>query len=111
MAQAFVVVVNRHGQRTLGFFLVDDVVVQVGLYFRGRRQLIALRVGCGQFFANDFIALTDALVADENGRAGDQLLHFMLAFIAKRAVEGFFAGRAFFIGHGGNALSMKTWNG
>jgi hypothetical protein len=28
----------------------------------------------------------------------------MLAFAAERAVKGFFAGRAFFLGHGGNAL-------
>ncbi|MBP0662057.1 hypothetical protein J8J07_24385, partial [Mycobacterium tuberculosis] len=35
------------------------------------------------------------------------LLHFMLAFAAERAVKGFFAGRAFFLGHGGNALLVS----
>jgi hypothetical protein len=56
--------------------------------------------GCGQFIADDLIAELNALVAHKHRRAGNQLLDLMLAFAAKRAIQSFFAGRAFFFGHG-----------
>ena len=37
--------------------------------------------------ADDVHAQLDALVADENGRAGDELAHLVLALAAERAVE------------------------
>jgi hypothetical protein len=46
--------------------------------------------------ADDVVAQVDALVADEDRRAGDQLLHLVLALAAEGAVKGFFAGEPFF---------------
>jgi hypothetical protein len=37
--------------------------------------------------ADDVVAELDALVADEHGRAGDQLAHLVLALAAERAVQ------------------------
>jgi hypothetical protein len=56
-----------------------------------------------QFIADDVIAQVDALIADENRRPCDQLLHFVLALAAEGAVQGFFGRRAFFLGHVGSA--------
>ncbi len=103
VAQPLVVVVNRHRKRTFGHFLPDDVVVQVALEFCGRGERIVSfavhRFQVGQFVANDVIAQVNAFVANEHGGTGDQLLDFMLAFAAKRAIQCFFGGRAFFVGH------------
>jgi len=110
VAQALVVVVHRHRQGALGDLLADDVVVQVGLDL-GRRGQVAARLAAGltrgKFIPDDFVAQVDALVADKDRRTGDQLLHLVLALAAKRAVKGFFAGRAFFLGHGGLCLVGK----
>ena len=61
------------------------------------------------FVPNDVVAQVDALIADEHGRASDEFLDLMLAFAAERAVKRFFAGGAFFLGHGNVALySVKS---
>ena len=86
--QALVVVVHRHAQDALGLLLPDHVVVQHPLDLRGgghagpaldQRALVLL--------ADDIGAELDALVADEHGRARDQLAHLVLALTAERAVE------------------------
>ena len=100
-------VVHGDGQRTFGLFLANHVMIKVGLDFRRRRQIsaaFASGIAGGQLITDDLVAQVNALVADKDRRTGDQLLYFMLAFTAKRAVKGFFAGGAFFLGHGGNAL-------
>src|SRR5690606_27125033 len=43
------------------------------------------------FLADDIHAQLDAFVADEHGRASDQLAHLVLALSAERAVEGVLA--------------------
>jgi hypothetical protein len=53
-----------------------------------------------EFVADDLVAQVDALVADEDRRARDQLLDLVLALPAERAIKRFLAGRAFFVGHG-----------
>ena len=91
--EAFVVVVHRHGQRFLGRVLANDVLVQRGADFLRCRQgwCFALLV-CSTdfrfcFVANDVAAQIYTLIANVDLRAGDQSLHFVLAFAAKRAVQ------------------------
>jgi hypothetical protein len=103
VAQALVVVVNGNGQGALGDVLIDDVLIQVGFDFGGRGQVLApfaSELAHGQFIANDLVAQVYALVADKDRRAGNELFHFMLTLPAERAVKRFFAGSAFFFGHG-----------
>jgi hypothetical protein len=38
-------------------------------------------------FANDVVAELDALVANEHGRTGNELAHFVLALATKRAIQ------------------------
>jgi hypothetical protein len=68
------------------------------------RRAVRDRFTAGQLVTDDLVAQVDALVANEDRRTGNQLLDFVLALAAERAVQGFFAGGAFFLGHGGNAL-------
>jgi hypothetical protein len=49
------------------------------------------------FLADDVVAKFYALIADENGRAGDQLAHLVLAFAAKGTIQKLLATR--FLGH------------
>ena len=103
VAQALVMVVDRHRQGALGLLLADHIAVQIGLDIGGGGQVCAARLVCierGLLVADDFVAQVNALIADEHRRPGDQFLDFMLALAAKRAIQGFFAGRAFFFGHG-----------
>src|SRR5690606_2503520 len=69
-------------------FLADDVFVEdlldllrLGQFAATRRSLLL------HLLANDVVAQFDALVAYEDGRSGDQLAHFMLAFTAEGAVK------------------------
>jgi hypothetical protein len=102
VAQALVVVVDRHRQRPLGGFLTDNVVVEVGLQLGRRGQVVPLgldRLQAGQFVADDVVAQIDALVADEHRWAGDQLLDLVLALAAEGAVKSLFTGSGFLVGH------------
>src|SRR5262249_31959169 len=54
---------------------------------RGRNAVARLHQRGLVLLANDVHAQFDALVADEYGRAGDELAHLVLALAAKRAVE------------------------
>ena len=94
---ALVVVVDRDGELLLGLFLADDVFVEELLDFLGDRQrragsapgLEAVVVG------DDVVADLDALIADEHGRARNQLADVVLVLVAERtaqdlAVAGFF---------------------
>ena len=62
-------------------FLTNHVLVEDGFDLLRHRQLAGL-TGLGGFrnlFANDVVAELDTLVADEYGRASDQLAYFVLA--------------------------------
>ena len=91
LAQALVVVVNRHRQGPLGLALADDVLIQDGANLLGRGQLFAgfLLGILAHVLADDVDAQVHALVADEHRGAGDELAHLMLAFAAEGAVEKF----------------------
>jgi hypothetical protein len=107
----FVVVINRHRQDTLGRILADHILIEQGRNFLGRRQFafdpLAALVA-GDFVANDIVAQLDAFITDEHRRPGDQLLHFMLALAAKRAVEKLF-GATFLFRHVALPHSQDRW--
>ena len=85
---ALVVVVDRDGQLLLGPFLADDVLVEELLDFLRRRQR---RAGAAVLEAvvvgDDVVADLDALVADEDRRAGDQLPDVVLVLVAEGAPQ------------------------
>jgi hypothetical protein len=86
---ALVVVVDRDGELLLRLFLADDVLVEELLDLLRDRQggagaaarLEPVVVG------DDVVADFDALVADEDRRARNELADVVLVFIAERAAE------------------------
>jgi hypothetical protein len=92
---ALVVVVDRHRQRLLGLLLPDHVLVERRLDLLRRRDLrdrlrdLALLV-----LGEDLVAEGDALVADVDRRAGDELPDRVLGLSAERAAQ------VFVVGHG-----------
>src|SRR3712207_3377241 len=83
-----VVVVDRDRQRTLGLVLADHVLLQEVVDLLGLRQLVELQVrGLRELFLDDLVAEVDALVADVDPGASDELLDLLLALPAERALE------------------------
>ena len=86
---ALVVVVDRDRELLLGLFLADDVLVEELLDFLRHRQgrpgaaarLEPVVVG------DDVVADLDALIADEDRRARDQLADVVLVLVAEGAAE------------------------
>ena len=88
MQDALEMIVHSHGQRFLGDFLPNHILIEHAadlLRFRnpnvGRlpsRVLI-------QFFVENAFADVDTTVADINARAGDQLAHLGVALATERA--------------------------
>jgi len=84
-------VVHGHTEHTLGVILADYVIVQHAADFLRRRHPVArLHQVRLVLLTDDIHAQLDALVADEHGRARDQLAHLMLRLAAERAVQGVF---------------------
>ena len=80
VVQALVVVVHRDREHALGAELADDVVVEHLADLRRRRNaVVGLHHRGFVFLADDVHAEFDAFIADEHGRAGDQLADFVLA--------------------------------
>ena len=85
---ALVVVVHGHGERLLGVFLADHVLVEDVLDLLRRRDLrdrfrdLALLV-----LRQDFIAQRDALVADVDRGPGNELPYRVLGLSAERAAQ------------------------
>src|SRR5688500_10186524 len=93
-----VVVVDRDGELLLGLFLADDVFVEELLDVLRHRQRRRPGAPAGFEFVvvrDDVVADLDALVANEDRRARDQLADVILVLVAERtaedlAVAGFF---------------------
>ena len=87
---ALVVIVDRDGERLLRLLLPDHVLVERVLDLLRRRDLrdrfrdLALFV-----LREDLVAERDALVADVDGRAGDELPDRVLRLAAERAAQVF----------------------
>ena len=110
---ALVVVVDGDGERLLGPLLPDHVLVEDGLDLGRARdaQLLVALLLAGDLLGDDVVAQPDALVADVDGRPGDELLHLLLRLPAEGAAQGlsllrsghlvnpsgFFASAAFFV--------------
>ena len=86
--QPLVMIMDRDREHLLGVVLADDVVVE-GLAdrLRGRNIVARFRQRRLVLLADDVHAKLDALVANEDGRPGNELAHLVLALAAERAVE------------------------
>ena len=89
---ALVVVVDRDRESALGLLLPDDVLVQDRVDLLGLRQAVDVeRRRRGELLVDDLVAEIDALVADVDAGAGDQLLDLALR-LAAEAAEKLFVG-------------------
>ena len=84
-----VVVVDRDRELLLGLFLADDVFVEELLDFlRDRQGRPGAAAGLEPVVVrDDVVADLDALIADEDRRAGNQLADVVLVLVAERAAE------------------------
>jgi hypothetical protein len=82
-----VVVVDRDRELLLRLLLADDVVVEQRLDLGRLGELGLLLLLEQAVLGDDVEADVDALVADEDGRPGDELLDLALALVAERAAE------------------------
>ena len=83
---ALVVVVDGDGERALRLFLRDDVVVEDAVDVARAREVVEVELRRRrQLFVDDLVAEIDALVADVDAGAGDQLLDLPLRLPAEAA--------------------------
>src|SRR5262249_20503571 len=79
---------DRDREHLLSVILTDDIVIENFAYLLGGRNAVArLRPRGFILLADNVHAQLDALVADEYGRAGDELAHLVLALATERAVQ------------------------
>jgi hypothetical protein len=80
------VVVDRDRERALGGLLADDVLLEDRVDLLRLRQVLDVeRRRAGQLLVDDLVAEIDALVADVDAGAGDQLLDLPLRLPAEAA--------------------------
>src|SRR5207253_4767752 len=86
---ALVVVVDGDGEDLLGPLLADHVLVEddLDLGRAGDAQLLVARLLLVDLLGDDVVTETDALVADVDGRAGDELLDLLLRLSAEGAAQ------------------------
>ncbi len=89
MVQPFVMIVYGNREHALGVTLADDIVVENVADFRRRGNTVArLHQRALVLLADDVHAQLDAFIADEHGRARDQLTDLVLALAAEGTVQG-----------------------
>jgi hypothetical protein len=100
VVDALVVVVDRDRQHLLGMALADHIIVQ-DLEDLGRRgnALARLHERGFVFLADDLHAQFDAFIADEHGRARNQLTDLVLALSAEGAIQGVLGLRSTRLAH------------
>jgi hypothetical protein len=82
------VVVDRYREGALRSVLADDVLVENVVDLPWLREVLELEGRrCGELFIDDLVAEVDALVADVDAGAGDQLLDLALRLAAEAAEE------------------------
>jgi hypothetical protein len=85
---AFVVVVDSHSQRSLGWLLADDIFLQEVEDLAGLRKLEAAKISYfRKFFLNDLVAKLNAFIADIDTGPGNELAHLLLALSAERTLQ------------------------
>ena len=85
---ALVVVVDGDGQRLLRVVLADHVAVEELVDLLRLGQRVERDVGgLGELLLDDLVAQVDALVADVDAGASDELLDLLLALAAEGALE------------------------
>ena len=88
VGEPLVMVVDRDRQHALGAVLPDHIIVEHLVDFRRSRNAVAsLDQGRLGLLADDVVAQLDAFVADEDGRARNQLADLMLRLAAEAAVK------------------------
>src|SRR5439155_25380268 len=81
-------IVHRDREHLLGVILTNHVVVKDLAYLLWSGDAVARFHQRGfVLLANDVHAQLDALVADKDGRSGNELAHLVLALAAERTVE------------------------
>src|SRR6185437_6683546 len=89
VTESLVVIMHCHRKNPLGLVLTDHVVVQdLTDLLRRRHAVLGLHQGGLALLPDDIHAKLDAFIANEHGRAGDQLPDLMLALAAEAAIEG-----------------------
>ena len=85
---ALVVVVDGNREHLFGVALADDIIVQhLEDFLRGGNTLLGFHEGGLILLPDDFHAEFNAFIADEHGRARNELTHLMLALAAKGTVK------------------------
>src|SRR6516165_6928137 len=86
--EPLVMIVDGDREDLLGVILADHVVVEdLSDLLRRRDAVLRFHRRGILLLANDVHAKLNAFVADEHGRAGNELAHLMLALAAERAME------------------------
>src|SRR5271155_2159266 len=106
-------VVHSHRQHALGVILADHVIVEhLANVARPGNPVPRLDQRRFVLLTDDVHAEFDAFIADEDGRAGDQLSDLVLALAAERAVERILRVAAAGLGHRHSVTGWSNvhWN-